>query len=413
MVEVKFHDIGEGMTEGEVVSYLVKVGDKVQVDQPLVEMQTDKMVAEIPSPAAGTVKKIHFDEGTTITIGSVLLEIDDGSKKVDSLSSTEKEVSAAILVPEKKAKLEAPTPKTPPKRIIAAPHTRRIARENDVDIEQVVGSGPAGRVTDEDIFRFVRERNGKGEPKAETAVEPGIVEVKQHDGTTADTIPFTGIRKQIAMKMTQSLSTIPHVTHFDEVDLTNLLEFRKELKEAGQTISVVAFFLKALVITLKEFPLFNAQLDEENNCIRLLRNYHIGLATNTEKGLLVPVLRDADKKSIKELHEGMKELTKKAQDQKLSASEMKGGTFTISNVGPLGGTAATPIINHPQTSIIAFHKTKKMPVVMENDEIAIRSIMTMSLSFDHRIIDGADSVMFTNRFIELIEQPKKLLLYLR
>ncbi|MEN2466184.1 dihydrolipoamide acetyltransferase family protein [Ornithinibacillus sp. JPR2-1] len=411
MVEVKFHDIGEGMTEGEVVNYLVKVGDRVKVDQPLVEMQTDKMVAEIPSPTSGIVKKIHIEEGTTITIGSVLLEIDDGKVK-GAESSSEQEV-AAVLAPEKRDKpVHPPIVKQAPKRIIAAPHTRRIARENDVDIEHVVGSGPAGRVTDEDIYRFIRDRGRKGEEKLEVTVEKEVREAEETKVSKADTIPFTGIRKQIAMKMTASLSTIPHVTHFDEVDLTNLLEFRGELKEAGEHISVVAFFLKALTITLKEFPLFNAQLEEENNVIRLLKDYHIGLATNTEKGLLVPVLRDVDKKSLKQVQEEMKALTKKAQEQKLAADEMKGGTFTISNVGPIGGIAATPIINHPQTSIIAFHKTKKMPVVMGNDEINIRSIMTMSLSFDHRIIDGADSVMFTNRFIELIEHPKKLLLYL-
>ncbi|WP_042147016.1 dihydrolipoamide acetyltransferase family protein [Paucisalibacillus sp. EB02] len=413
MVEVKFHDIGEGMTEGEVVNYFVKVGDSVKVDQPLVEMQTDKMVAEIPSPTSGTVKKINVDVGSTITIGSVLLEIDDGKNATVSSYGSEQEVSAAVLTPEKKEnQIVEPEVRTPPKRIIAAPHTRRIARENDVDIEQVTGSGPAGRVTDEDIFRFVRERDGKGESRVEVAVEPDMKEVEESNIISGDTIPFTGIRKQIAMKMAESLSTIPHVTHFDEADLTNLLEFRKELKESGENISVVAFFLKALTITLKEFPLFNACLDEENQVIRLLKGYHIGLATNTEKGLLVPVLRDADKKSIKQLHVEMKALTKKAQEQKLSVAEMKGGTFTISNVGPLGGTAATPIINHPQASIIAFHKTKRKPIVMENDNIVIRSIMTMSLSFDHRIIDGADSVMFTNRFIELVEQPKKLILYL-
>ncbi|WP_010094297.1 dihydrolipoamide acetyltransferase family protein [Ornithinibacillus scapharcae] len=412
MVEVKFHDIGEGMTEGEIVSYLVKVGDAVKVDQPLVEMQTDKMVAEIPSPTAGVIKTLNYTEGTTITIGSVLLEIDDGKEEPQPLNS-EKEVSAAVMTMEKKEiNADSPKDKQPPKRIIAAPHTRRIARENNVNIEEVVGSGPAGRVTDDDIFRFIREREGNVEPtKLEEAESIPVIE--ESKTIVGDTIPFTGIRKQIAMKMTESLSTIPHVTHFDEADLSNLLAFRQELKETGTNISVVAFFLKALVITLKEFPLFNAQLDEENQVIRLLKDYHIGLATNTEKGLLVPVLREVDKKSIHEIHDEMKTLTKKAQEQKLSAAEMKGGTFTISNVGPLGGIAATPIINHPQTSIIAFHKTKKMPVVMENDEIAIRSIMTMSLSFDHRIIDGADSVMFTNRFIELIEQPKKLLLYLR
>ncbi|WP_047981754.1 dihydrolipoamide acetyltransferase family protein [Ornithinibacillus contaminans] len=409
MVEVKFHDIGEGMTEGEILNYFVKVGDLVKVDQPLVEMQTDKMVAEIPSPSTGKIKKIHFSEGTTVTIGTVLLEIDDGKEKATP-THAEQEASASIVAPAKKP-IDYEPVKQPPKRIIAAPHTRRIARENDVDIEQVVGTGPAGRVTDEDVFRFVRNRVEE--------VESANVELIEEDYTTlpnesaGDTIPFTGIRKQIAMKMTKSLTTIPHVTHFDEADLTSLLEFRQELKDSGEQVSVVAFFLKAIAITLKEFPLFNALLDEENNVIRLLKDYHIGLATNTDRGLLVPVLREVDQKSIIEIHEEMKELTKKAQEQKLTAQEMKGGTFTISNMGPLGGIAATPIINHPQTSIIAFHKTKRMPVVMDHDEIAVRSIMTLSLSFDHRIIDGADAVMFTNRVIELIEEPKKLLLYLR
>ncbi|GIO26534.1 dihydrolipoamide acetyltransferase family protein [Ornithinibacillus bavariensis] len=413
MVEVKFHDIGEGMTEGEVVSYLVKVGDSVKVDQPLVEMQTDKMVAEIPSPTAGIVKKIHFSEGSTISIGQVILEIDDG--KEESLSSSpEKEVSAGLLTPEKKeVQPHSQTTKIPPKRVIAAPHTRRIAREHDVNIEQVVGSGPAGRVTDEDIFRVVREREEKVDTRFVEMESSPLLRSTDEKVIADHTVPFSGIRKQIAIKMTESLARIPHVTHFDEVDLTNLLELREELREAGENVSVVAFFLKAIAITLKEFPLFNAQLDEEKNLIRLLKDYHIGLATNTDKGLLVPVLREVDKKSIKDIHEEMKTLTKKAQEHKLSVGEMKGGTFTISNVGPLGGIAATPIINHPQTSIIAFHKTKRTPVVTENDEIAIRSIMTMSLSFDHRIIDGADAVMFTNRFIALMEQPKTILLYLR
>lgn len=411
MVEVKFHDIGEGMTEGEILNYFVKVGDMVKADQPLVEMQTDKMVAEIPSPSTGKIKKIHFSEGTTVTIGTVLLEIDDGKEKAKP-THAEQEASASIVAPAKKP-IDYKPAKQPPKRIIAAPHTRRIARENDVDIEQVVGTGPAGRVTDEDVFRFVRDRMEEVESTAIELKEVDAIEPIEPIDSASDTIPFTGIRKQIAMKMTKSLTTIPHVTHFDEADLTSLLEFRQELKDSGEQVSVVAFFLKAMAITLKEFPLFNAQLDEENNVIRLLKDYHIGLATNTARGLLVPVLREVDQKSITEIHEEMKKLTKMAQEQKLTAQEMKGGTFTISNVGPLGGIAATPIINHPQTSIMAFHKTKRMPVVMDHDEIAIRSMMTMSLSFDHRIIDGADAVMFTNRFIELIEQPKKLLLYLR
>ncbi|SHG43649.1 dihydrolipoamide acetyltransferase family protein [Ornithinibacillus halophilus] len=407
MVEVKFHDIGEGMTEGEIINYFVQVGDQVKADQPLVEMQTDKMVAEIPSPTTGEIKNIHYDVGTVVSIGSVLLEIDDG-KSASTRQESKSEVSAAISTPEK-PKSYSPTKKKPPKRIIAAPHTRRIARKHDVDIEKLEGTGPNGRVLDEDIYRYLENKNPQ---HLETLESPKTPASKHTEPPQSDTIPFTGIRKQIANKMTKSLTTIPHVTHYDEVDLTNLMNFRQSLKDAGEHISVVAFFLKALAITLKEFPVFNAQLNEEEEVIKLNKEYHIGLATNTDQGLLVPVLRDVDKKTIRTIHTEMKELTKKAQDGKLTVSDMQGGTFTISNVGPLGGTGATPIINHPQTTIIAFHKTKKTPVVMPNDEIEVRSIMTMSLSFDHRVMDGADSVMFTNRFNALIEEPKKLILEL-
>ncbi|MUK88980.1 2-oxo acid dehydrogenase subunit E2 [Ornithinibacillus sp. L9] len=412
MVEVKFHDIGEGMNEGEIINYFVSVGDRVSVDQPLVEMQTDKMVAEIPSPATGTVKAIHHEVGTTVTIGTPILEIDDGK---EMNASSEKEVSAAISTPEKPEVFQAhkqQEAKKPPKRIIAAPHTRRIARENDVDIEKVQGSGPAGRVLDEDIFNYIRKQQSQSTKTEEKAQSVASQVNDSIEISETDTIPFTGIRKQIAQKMTTSLSTIPHVTHFDEADVTNLMKLRRELKDTGENISIVAFFLKAIAITLKDFPIFNAQLDEENDVIRLHKNYHIGLATDTTNGLLVPVLRDVDRKNLREIHSEMKELTKKAQEGKLTVQEIRGGTFTISNVGPLGGTAATPIINHPQTGIIAFHKTKKTPVVIEDNQIAVRSIMTMSLSFDHRVADGAYAVRFTNRFNELIENPNRLMLEL-
>ncbi|WP_404454562.1 2-oxo acid dehydrogenase subunit E2 [Virgibacillus necropolis] len=397
MIEVKFHDIGEGMNEGEIIHFFVKVGDEVTVDQPLVELQTDKMVAEIPSPAAGKISRIHFETGEVVTVGTGIIEIDDGK---ESVAQQEKNVDESVEPTQSVNKpVEQPNDKKP-NRILAAPFTRKIAREHDVDIEQIKGTGPAGRVTDDDVHRFIAGEDADPVEKVETG----------HDEPESDTIPYTGMRKQIGTKLTQAVTTIPHVTHFDEADLTNVLAFRNELKQEGESISVVAFFLKAITVALKEHRIFNAQLDEENSVIRLAKSYHIGLATNTEKGLVVPVLRDVDKKSIRQINTEMKALTKKAQDGKLSANDMKHGTFTISNVGPLGGTGATPIINGSQTAIIAFHKTKKTPVVMDNDEIAIRQIMTMSLSFDHRVADGVKSVEFTNRFIELMEEPRKLLL---
>ncbi|WP_106497961.1 dihydrolipoamide acetyltransferase family protein [Lentibacillus sp. Marseille-P4043] len=405
MVQVKFSDIGEGMNEGEILHYFVNEGDEVKVDQPLVELQTDKMVAEIPSPAAGKIKTIHFETGNVITVGTVLIEIDNGqdgsqpqAPKIENHQETEK-----ITIPQQQEFSNRT------KRILAAPYTRKIARDLGIDIEQIHGTGPAGRVTDADVYQFTKSDTPPLETEAKV---PDHASSLSTDQPAADTIPFSGIRKQIAAKMTHSLTTIPHVTHFEEADLTNVLEFRNELKEDGVNISVAAFFIKAIVITLKEHRIFNARLDEENEVIRLATDYNIGLATNTDSGLMVPVLQQADKKSLQTINKEMKALTKKAQDGKLTPKDMKNGTFTISNVGPLGGVGATPIINHPETGIIAFHKTKKTPVVMENDEIAVRSIMTMSLSFDHRVADGALAISFTNRFTELIEDPKKLLLEL-
>ena len=404
-MEVKFHDIGEGMSEGEILNYFVKVGEMVSVDQPLVEMQTDKMVAEIPSPAAGKIEEIYYETGETINVGTVIMKIADGQE------STSDEVGKKTAQEEMQALQngEKPTFVHRTQRILATPYTRKIARDNGIDIEKVKGTGPAHRVMDNDIYMLIKKESSVlNEEQASTEIN--AVERRKH--IKEDTIPFTGIRKIIANKMSHSLQTIPHVTHFEEVDLTNLMELRKELKEMGENISIVAFFIKAVVIALKDYRVFNAKLDEENEVIHLTKEYNIGIATDTKAGLIVPVLHHVDRKSLRDIHLEMKALTKKAQDGKLAAQNMKNGTFTISNVGPLGGVGATPIINHPETGIISFHKTKKMPVVMENDEIAIRQVMNLSFSFDHRVADGALSVAFTNRFVALIEEPKKLLLEL-
>ncbi|WP_174614333.1 dihydrolipoamide acetyltransferase family protein [Virgibacillus ihumii] len=399
MADVKFHDIGEGMNEGEITTYFVKIGDEVAVDQPLVELQTDKMVAEIPSPAAGKITAIHFKKGEVVTVGTALIEIDDGTGKVsDETPSAPKKKKAAQQKRTKPDQNKDKLVSSSYNRILAAPYTRKVARDHDIDIEEIKGTGPGGRVTEEDVHNAIE---GGTESVSRTVKEP-----------ETDTIPYTGIRKQIGDNLTKSITTIPHVTHFDEVDLTDLLEFRRQLKQEGESVSVVAFFLKAVTIALKEHRIFNAHLDEENNVIRLSKSCHIGLATNTDKGLLVPVLRDVDQKNIRQINMEMKELTQQALDGKLNAGDMKDGTFTISNVGPIGGTGATPIINQQQTAIMALHKTKKTPVVLENDEIAVRQMMNMSLSFDHRVADGVASVEFTNRFIELLEKPNKMLLEL-
>ena len=407
MLEVKLHDIGEGMTEGEILHYLVKPGDEVKTDQPLVEVQTDKMVAELPSPAAGIVKEIIVEAGTTVQVGTTLLYIEaEGSAQAAPEQPKQPEEPSTAPVAEKQ---ESRPFVSSFNRVLATPYTRKIARDHNIDIEQVLPSDPSGRVTEEDVYRFLEQKEA---PAVAVAEKPAASTAPAASQPTEapEEIPFRGLRRQIAKKMTKSLYTIPHVTHFDEVNMTNLMKLREELKAAGQSVSVTAFFVKALVIALKDFPIFNAELDEENEKILLKKNYNIGLAVDTEDGLIVAVVHDADKKSIKELHQDIKRLNEQARAGQLSSKDMKGSTFTISNVGPLGSTGATPIINYPETALIAFHKTKKVPIVNEQDEIVIGHMMNLSMSFDHRVADGGTAVAFTNRFAGLIEQPNTLML---
>ncbi|PUB13884.1 dihydrolipoamide acetyltransferase family protein [Paenisporosarcina sp. OV554] len=403
MLEVKLHDIGEGMTEGEIIHYLVKVGDSVSTDQPLVEVQTDKMIAELTSPCSGIVKQIIIEAGETVKVGTSLIYI-EAHDAVRTEQKTQPERNQNVKKQDFQSNEQVKkSSQNTFSRILAAPYTRKIARENNINLEDVQATDPSGKVTEEDVYRFLK---GQKTEKESVKIVPQVTSTKE----TPDEIPFKGIRKKIAEKMTKSLFTIPHVTHFDEVNMTNLFKMREDLKASGESIGVSAFLIKALVISLKDFPIFNAELDEVNSRILLKKNYHIGLATNTESGLIVPVLHDADKKSIKDIHKEVKGLTERAIAGKLQPFEMQNSTFTVSNVGPLGSTGATPIINYPETALIAFHKTKKRPIVNNHDEIVIGHIMTLSMAFDHRVADGATAVAFTNRFASLIEQPHKLIM---
>lgn len=404
MIEVKLHDVGEGMTEGEIAHYLVQVGDHVTTDQPVVEVATDKMVAELPAPVSGIVKEIIIPVGQTVQVGTTLLHI-EASNASDMPVAVTPEASPAPE-PASVAVTAPPVQVSPTKRVLATPYTRKIARDHGIDIEAVTASDPSGRVSEDDVLRFVQAATAP----QETATP--IIEEVTYQETSPETIPFRGIRKQIAKKMTQSLYTIPHVTHFEEVDMTRLLALRAEWKAAGRNINVNAFFIKALIVALKEYPVFHAKLDETNECIRLEQDFHFGMATETPDGLMVPVIRHADQLSLTDLHEQLIALQQRAQNGALRAADLKPSTFTMSNVGPLGSTGATPIINYPETALIAFHKTKKRACVDENDQIVVRSMMNLSMSFDHRVADGATAVAFTNRFVSLIEHPTTLLLEL-
>ncbi|AFS69520.1 dihydrolipoamide acetyltransferase family protein [Exiguobacterium antarcticum] len=401
MIEVTLHDVGEGMTEGEIANYLVQVGDRVTIDQPVVEVSTDKMVAELPAPVSGKVTDILIPVGQTVSVGTILLLIDE--EETETAATVERTIKRVVEQPQQTTM--TPTIAPAVRRVLATPYTRKIARDHGIDLELVPATDPSGRVTEDDVRRFLET----GTRSAETQ-QPVVAQTTP--SPSVETIPFRGIRKQIAKKMTQSLFTIPHVTHFEEVDMTRLLALREELKAAGQPISVNAFFIKALIVALQDFPVFNAKLDEANEQIVLERQYHIGVATETTDGLIVPVVRDADKLTMQQLHTRVAELSSRAKTGDLRAADLKPSTFTMSNVGPLGSTGATPIINYPETALIAFHKTKKRVCVDEQDQIVIRSMMNLSMSFDHRVADGATAVAFTNRFAGLIEHPTTLLMEL-
>ncbi|WP_202078461.1 dihydrolipoamide acetyltransferase family protein [Caldalkalibacillus salinus] len=454
MYEMKLHDIGEGMTEGEVVQHLVQVGDDVEVDQPVMEVQTDKVCAELPSPVAGKVSEITVQVGDIVSVGSTILVIDEaaaGSQQPeqntadsphhiaqddqDSHSNHQPPGDAALNSQERL------------RNVMAAPYTRKVARDYGIQIEQIKGTGPKGRITLTDVERHAHASDSS---HLEVASAQEAVSLPLNDGaqvgnnqnpspdhTVGETvqsvpsegkvIPFKGRRKQIANKMTQSMFTIPHVTHFDKIDMTHLLKIKQEFEAQATTqtthnlieedvkptkISIMAFVLKAIAVSLQQHTIFNAKLNEDKEEIYLEPHVNLGVAVDSEEGLIVPVIPEVESKSILEINALMKQLTKKAQQNELSPQELKGGTFTVSNVGPIGSMFATPIINHPEVGLLAFHQMEDMPVV-RNNEIVIRSILNFSMSFDHRVADGVAAVQFTNQIKHLLENPMQLFVHLK
>jgi 2-oxoisovalerate dehydrogenase E2 component (dihydrolipoyl transacylase) len=398
MFEFKLHDIGEGMHEGEIVKLLVKVGDLIEKDQPIVEVQTDKVTAELTSPVSGGISQILCAEGEVVKVGSSLVVID----------TAESEVAVAahkVLFEQEKPALENPQPTRTALRVIATPHVRRLARQLGIDIEKVNGTGPIGRVTEEDLKSFGKEGQDTKNQHDQRAVS-SMVRLPQADSSREERIPIRGIRKKIAEHMVKSVSIIPHVTHVDEMEMEALRALRERVKPFAEEkqikLTFLPFFVKAIVVALKEFKTFNASIDDEKGEIVLKNYYNIGIAIDTKEGLLVPVIKDADQKSILQIAEDITKLAELARMGKLTVDQMTGGTFTISNVGPIGGKYASPIINHPEVAILALHKMEQRMVV-RNGEGVIRWMMNMSLSFDHRLIDGVSAVKFTNRIIQLLE----------
>ncbi|UZD47965.1 dihydrolipoamide acetyltransferase family protein [Peribacillus frigoritolerans] len=418
MMEFKLPDVGEGMHEGEIIQWLIKEGDAVKQDQPIVEVQTDKVNAELTAPAAGVVKKIFFSVGDIVEVGTTIFTIqeeNDVSVPDTGISEEENQVGQSGDV---NVNAQHITTKQHHQavRALATPFVRQMAREMKIDIEKVKGSGPAGRITESDLKQFKENDSFTRENAKQNDDKTGLEMAPIMGNEREERIPLKGIRKKIAEHMVKSVSTIPHVTHVDELEMDRLKEFKNQLKEYSDDkdikLTFLPFFVKAIVIALKEFKTLNASIDERTNEIILKNYYHIGIATNTNEGLIVPVIKHADQKTIFQLADEIRQLATQAREGKLSIDQITGSTFTISNVGPIGGMHATPIINYPEAAILALHKMEHRMVVRDLEGV-IRLMMNMSLSFDHRLIDGVTAVQFTNKIKELLENPIRLVVEMR
>ncbi|MWG34913.1 dihydrolipoamide acetyltransferase family protein [Halomarina oriensis] len=513
--EFKLPDVGEGLTEAEIVNWLVEEGDPVSEDQPVAEAETDKAVVEVPSPVNGTVKEIRAEAGEMVPVGNVIIvfetEGEDGESASESTSADDEGVSAGDTeetagteqaAETNGASADAEEVSTPEGRVFAAPSARRLARELGVDIAQVDGSGPGGRVNDADV-RAHADSGGEADDESDapeaptdgvksatkrvgdegdsgsagassaqaanvesadrerTLAAPATRKLAEDEGVDlnavptdeerdgqafvtpeqvtqyaeamqaaqeADTeavqagtsesaederVPYRGIRRTIGKQMARSKYTAPHVTHHDEVDVTELVATRGDLKdvaeERGIKLTYMPFVIKAVVAGLKEFPYLNSTLDEESEEIILRKDYNVGVAVGTDAGLMVPVVKHADRKGMLQMSSEMNELVEKARERSISRTEMQDGTFTITNFGAIGGEYATPIINFPETAILGLGAIKEKPRVVDG-EVVPRHVMTLSLSIDHRVIDGAQAAAFTNRVMEYLENPSLLLL---
>jgi pyruvate dehydrogenase E2 component (dihydrolipoamide acetyltransferase) len=444
--QFKMPDIGEGIHEGEIVKWFVKPGDKIQEDDVLCEVQNDKAVVEIPSPVAGTVEEIHVEEGTVATVGQTLISFDapgyenlkfkgDEEDAPAGDAKTEAQVQSTMESGQDLKKEEANAPAAqgatgagaasapeaeadPNRRVIAMPSVRKYARDKGIDIRLVSGTGKNGRVLKEDIDNF--QSGGAAAPAAAQQQEAPAAEAK---APAAQAVPqgqypetrekMSGIRRAIAKAMVNSKHTAPHVTLMDEIDVTKLVAHRKKFKEVaaqkGIKLTFLPYVVKALTSALREYPALNTSLDDATDEIVHKHYYNIGIAADTEKGLLVPVVKDADRKSVFTISNEINELAVKARDGKLAPDEMKGASCTISNIGSAGGQWFTPVINHPEVAILGIGRIAEKAIVKDG-EIVAAPVLALSLSFDHRMIDGATAQNAMNHIKRLLNDPELLLM---
>jgi len=424
--EFKFPDIGEGLTEGEIVRWLVKEGDEIKEGQPLVEVETDKALAEIPSPRTGVILKIMAKEKEIVKVGQVIVTIGEKGEAVAAPPPPPRPKSVGVVGELEEAPEEVPGParvaggKAEPAKpslvsehALATPAVRALARELGVDINKVQGTGPEGRVLEKDV-RQAAEAKAKP-PEAKPAEEvKGAKKVKKYDlYGYVDRIPLRGVRRSIAKAMVKSKYTAPHVSAMDEADVTELWQIREKEKKVAESkgikLTILPFVIKAVIAGLTEHPYLNATLDDDSEEIILKKYFNIGLATDTPEGLMVPVVKNAKDKSIFELAQELAQLAEKARSRTIDLADLKGGTFTITNYGAVRGIYGTPIINYPEVAILGVGRIQDMPVVREG-KVVVRKILPLSLSFDHRVVDGAEAARFLNTVITRLEDPDLILL---
>ena len=428
--EIKLPEIGEGVNEGELVSWLVQSGNKVEVDQSIAELMTDKATVEIPSPLSGIVKDLKFSEGDTVEVGQTLITIESDQKARSEISESLKPQNinntrlAPQPIPENSFQnaTEKEHKSLSDSDVLATPSTRRLARENHVDLKSLKGTGLAGRVTRKDVLETIHKKSSSKKIPESLSLETNSLK-KDHSKLESsgknlttnkeERVPLRGIRKKIAENMQMAKKIIPHFTLMDEANVTPLVQLRKELKpiaeEMGIKLTYMPFVMKALMITMKEFPKFNAMIDEINREIVYKKYFNIGFATDTSKGLLVPVIKNANQKTIYQLSQEIVGLAIKAREGQLSVDEMKEATFTITNIGSLGGTYATPIINHPEVAIFGMYKIQERPVVKDG-KLDVANFMNFTVTCDHRLIDGAEAARFLSAFLDRIKNPGRLLM---
>ncbi len=416
--DFRLPDLGEGIAEGEIIKWIVKEGDKVDEHQPIVEIETDKAVVQVPSPKSGTILKIFGSPGEKIHVGDVLCSIGEAGEKAPLttkiIAPAKQEIKrrpAGVVgeLEEAPEEEEKPITPQPPKKVAepvvaVLPVVRKLAQEMGVDVSKVQGSGPGGRITEDDV------RRGAGKAEKETSKAPTITFEKF--GRVLR-IPLKGIRKTIAENMTQSLRTAAHVTHMDYADVTKLADYREKEKEEadkkGVKLTFLPFIVKACLLALKEFPYVNSSLDDEKLEIVIKQYFNIGIAVDTPAGLMVPVVKNANEKTILEIARDIWRMAELCRTREVQLKDLQGGTFTITNIGSLGGEFATPVINWPECAILALGRISDKAVPVEG-RIEIRKILPLSFSFDHRIIDGAMAAKFVSEVKRHLEDVDALLM---